>query len=369
MSGRPWGRPYFPVKTSIMKGNFLKLYYILLLLFVSSKLFAQNTNSTAVPFLNIVPDSRAAAMGDVGAATSADADPNAIYHNAAKLAFTSDTTAFSLSYTPWFRNLGVKDAYMAFLSGYSVIDERQTIAASFKYFSLGDVDFTNDYGELLQQYRANELALDVAYIRKMSENFSMSLSAMYVRSSMGSGTYNNLDLKPGNAVAATVGLYFKDNVTLFSKDTKLALGVNLSNLGTKIDYGMQRAFLPANLKIGGTAEFKVAENNTLAWSVDFNKLLIPNNADADMSLPTAIGKSFSPLNLSVGTGLEYWYNHIFALRTGYFAAPSDYNVGYVTAGAGFRYNVLQFDFSYLISTKSRSPIDNTLRLSLLYSLK
>ncbi|MBE9583257.1 type IX secretion system outer membrane channel protein PorV [Mucilaginibacter sp. JRF] len=352
-----------------MKRYFLRLICTILLMGISGKLFAQSNSSSGVPFLNIVPDSRSAAMGDVGAATSADADPNAMYHNASKLAFATDTTAFSLSYTPWFRNLGVKDAYMAFLSGYSVLDERQTIAASLKYFSLGDVDFTNDYGDLLQQYRANELAIDVAYIRKMSNNFSMSLSAIYIRSAMGSGSYNNLDLKPGNAVAATVGLYLKDDVKLFNKETKLALGVNLGNLGTKIGYGNQRAFLPANLKVGGTAQFKMADKNMLAWSLDFNKLLIPDNADEDMSLPNAIGKSFSPLSLSVGTGLEYWYDQVFAVRAGYFAGPSKYNVQYLTAGTGFKYHALQFDLSYLISTKSRSAIDNTLRLSLIYAFK
>lgn len=342
---------------------------MLLLLSLSVKLSAQNNSTTAVPFLNIVPDSRSSAMGDVGAATSADADPNAVYHNASKLAFAADTTAFSVSYAPWFRNLGVKDAYLANLSGYTVLDERQTLAASLRYFSLGDVDFTNDYGDLLQQYRANELAIDVAYIRKMSNNFSMSLSAVYIRSSMGSGNYNNLDIKPGNAIAATVGMYFKDDAKLFAKDAKLALGVNISNLGTNIGYGTQRSFLPANLKVGGTAEFQLAEKSMLAWSLDFNKLLIPENADDDMSLPSAIGKSFSPINLSVGTGLEYWYDRVFAVRTGFFTAPSKYNLQYITAGAGFRYNVLQFDLSYLISTKSRSANDNTLRLSLIYAFR
>jgi hypothetical protein len=352
-----------------MKKTFIhKLYITTVFLFAGSSLFAQS-KLTAVPFLTIAPDSRSSAMGDVGAATSADADPNSMFHNASKLAFATSKAAISFNYTPWLRNIGVKDADLMYLSGFKKIDERQTIGASLKYFSLGEIPFTNEQGELIQQYHASDFALDLAYIRNMGEAFAMSLTVRYTHSAIGNGNYNGIDINPGNALSADVGLYAKKNVELFAKDVKLAIGTNISNLGTKIRYGAQNTFLPANLKIGVSADINLDEKNLFAWSVDFNKLLIPDNGDAEMSLPTAIGESFSPLNLSVGTGIEYWYNHLFALRAGYFAAPSKFETQYLTTGLGLNYESLQFDVSYLVSTKSRSPIDNTLRLSLTYKIK
>ncbi|GAA4312778.1 type IX secretion system outer membrane channel protein PorV [Mucilaginibacter gynuensis] len=307
-------------------------------------------------------------MGDVGAATTANTDPNALFHNPSKLAFAESNTAISLNYTPWLRNIGVKDANLGYLAGYKKIDERQTIGASLKYFSLGDIPFTNEQGELIQQYRASDFAFDFSYIRNMGTNFAMSLTARYTHSSIGNGNYNGVDVKPGNALSVDVGLYAKKAAQLFNKEGKLAIGANISNLGTKIQYGAQKSFLPANLKIGATADINLNEKSVFSWSVDVNKLLIPENSDLGTSLPSAIGKSFSPLNLSVGTGFEFWYDQLLALRTGYFAAPGKYETQYLTTGFGLKYKLLQFDLSYLISTKSRSAIDNTLRLSLTYQI-
>jgi hypothetical protein len=358
-----------PLNYKKMKRIFIQTIYIItILLCTGSNLFAQS-KLTAVPYLNIVPDSRSSAMGDVGAATTADADPNAMFHNASKLAFATSKAAISFNYTPWLRNIGVKDADLLYFSGFKKIDDRQTIGASLKYFSLGEIPFTNEQGELIQQYNASDFALDVSYIRNMGETFAMSLTVRYTHSAIGNGNYNGININPGNALSADVGLYAKKYVQLFAKDVKLAIGTNISNLGTKIQYGAQKTFLPTNFKIGVSADINLDEKNLFAWSVDFNKLLIPEDGDLDMSLPTAISESFSPLNLSVGTGLEYWYNHLFALRGGYFAAPNKFETQYLTTGLGLNYRSLQFDVSYLVSTKSRSPVDNTLRLSLTYRIK
>lgn len=352
-----------------------------------------NTVTTAVPFLRIAPDARAGGMADVGIAVSPDA--NSIFWNAAKLVFIDDEhpSGVSLTYTPWLKNL-VNDIYLAYLTGYWKVDQTSALSASLRYFSLGTITFTDASGNILQDFRPNEFAFDVAYSRKLADNFSAGLDLKYIYSNLASGqVVNGVPIKPANDAAADISLFYNNSFKTGDKKSDLGLGLNISNLGNKITYtsSIERDFIPTNLGIGAAYGVHFDDYNKLTIAVDLNKLLVPtpDTTDADPSngipdykelgVVQGIFSSFgdAPNGFSeelheviVSTGLEYWYDNKFAVRTGYFYEHATKGGRqFFTVGLGLRYNVFGLDFSYLVPTSnSQNPLDNTLRFTLMFNL-
>ena len=347
--------------------------------------------STGVPLLLIAPDSRAGAMGDVGAASKPDA--NSIHWNAAKLSFMEKQAGMTFTYTPWLREI-VSDIKLMYLSAYYRLDERNTLGASLTYFSLGTIDFFDEGGLQTGTYKPNEFAFDVAYSMKLSENLSMSLTGRYIRSDLTQGqNVGTTSTHAANAGAADLGLYYQNKINL-EMPSECAFGVQISNLGSKISYSdnMESSFLPANLRIGGRYSMDFDQFNKLSVMADFNKLLVPTPPVYDGEgnifagkepnvgvLQGAIQSFYDAPNgfkeelqeISMSLGLEYWYNKILAVRAGYFYEAKNKGARkYLTLGAGLRYNVMGLDISYLISTSAlnNNPLKNTLRVSLSFDL-
>lgn len=347
--------------------------------------------STGVPLLLIAPDSRAGAMGDVGAASKPDA--NSIHWNAAKLSFMEKQAGLTFTYSPWLREI-VSDIKLMYLSAYYRLDERNTLGASLTYFSLGSIDFFSEDGQQTGTYKPNEFAFDVAYSMKLSENLSMSLTGRYIRSDLTQGqNVGTTSTHAANAGAADLGLYYQNKINL-EMPSEYAFGVQISNLGSKISYSdnMESSFLPANLRIGGRYSMDFDQFNNLSLMADFNKLLVPTppvydgegnifaGKDPNVGvLQGAIQSFYDAPNgfkeelqeISMSLGLEYWYNKILAVRAGYFYEAKNKGARkYLTLGAGLRYNVMGLDISYLISTSAlnNNPLKNTLRVSLSFDL-
>jgi hypothetical protein len=238
-----------------------------------------NTITTAVPFLIISPDARAGGMGDVGVSSSPDA--NAIHWNPSKLAFVDKKMGFSISYTPWLRKL-VPDINLAYVSFYNKLKGDQTLGASLRYFSLGNITFTDNTGAELGQFNPAEFAFDIAYARKLSENFSGGIALRYINSNLTGGfQVENNATKAGNSVAADISAYYQTEMEVSKKDAIFAVGVNISNIGTKISYTETgvKDFIPINLRLGPSLTLKLNEYNDLAFMIDFNKLLGSNSSD------------------------------------------------------------------------------------------
>ena len=347
-----------------------------------------NTINTAVPFLRIAPNARSGGMGDLGVAISPDA--NAIFWNSSKLAFMEQEMGFSLTYTPWLKQL-VNDIYLAYLSGYKKLDDNQALGVSLRYFSLGNIVFTDITGTETGQGRPNEFAIDVAYARKLSENIGAGINLRYIFSNLASGqTVNGININPGQAFAADINFYGQHDVEISDLETQLAWGVNVSNIGTKISYtdnAENRDFLPTNLGTGVAWTLNVDDFNSIMIGVDINKLLVPtpDTIDTDPSngifdykeqgiisgmltsfsdAPGGFSEELSELIYSFG--VEYWYDQQFAVRAGYFLeSATKGNRKFFTVGLGLRYNVFGLDSSYLVPTSNqRNPLDNTLRFSL-----
>ena len=364
-----------------------------------------NTITTSVPFLSIGPDSRAGGMGDCGAASTPDV--NSMHWNAAKYAFIEKKTGFALNYTPWLRRL-VPDINFSYLSAYHKLDKNQAIAGSLRYFSLGDITFTDINGTTIGQFRPNEFALDFAYSRKLSDKFSTALTLKYIFSNLTSNiNVAGANTKPGQAVAADVSAFYKsDELKLGSKKGFYNFGLNISNVGSKISYSESavRDFIPQNLRIGNNLTIFLDDYNKISMMVDLNKLLVPTPPDIAKDSVTGapvIGADGNAVLRSgkttdVGTmqgmiqsfydapdgfneelrevmwafGLEYWYDNLFAFRTGYFhEAASKGNRQYFNIGAGLRYNVFGIDFAYLIPTVQQNPLQNTLRFTLTFNFE
>ncbi len=361
-----------------------------------------NAITTAVPFLLIAPDARAGGMGDVGVATSPDA--NCIHWNPAKMAYIDKKVGFSLSYTPWLHTL-VPDINLAYLSGYRKIDKNQAFGMSLLYFSLGSITFTDINAQEIGSFTPNELAVDLSYARKLSENFSGGLALRYINSNLTGGVVveGTTPSNPGRAVAADVSSYYENNkVKVKGKKTRIAAGINISNIGNKISYTEtgSRDFIPTNLKLGGAFNVDLDQYNSFGVYLDWNKLLVPTQPiyqldssgnyiiDADgnkailkgknpkVSVPQGMMQSFHDApggfneelrEINTSFGLEYWYDKQFSIRTGFFyESPSKGNRKYFTVGAGLKYNVFGLDFAYLIPLEQKNPLENTLRFSLLF---
>ncbi len=361
-----------------------------------------NTITTAVPFLLITPDSRGGAMGDAGVATSPDA--NSMHYNPAKYAFIENDMGFSVSYSPWLSNL-IDDIHLLYASYFQRFGKFQTVAGSLRYFSLGDITFTDIVGNTTGQFKPNEFALDFAYSRLLTKNFSGAISLRYIHSNLTGGIFvEGIESRPGNAVSSDVAFFYQRDVDYFNYDGKLAFGINLSNMGSKISYtaNAQKDFLPANLKLGGAYTMEIDDYNRFTFTVDLNKLLVPtppyynpdNTAiDADgnreilygmnpnVSVVSGIFQSFYDApgiidgqiqvareefrEINYSFGAEYWYANQFALRGGYFFEhPTKGNRQFFTLGLGMQLNVFSLDFSYLMSPIARHPLANTLRFTL-----
>ena len=349
-----------------------------------------NSVYTAVPFLTIAPDSRSAAMGDVGVATSPDV--NSLHWNPAKYVFAESDASIALSYTPWLRGL-VNDMNLLYLTGYKRIDKMQTIAGSLRYFNMGDIQFTNDQGSLMDVRRPNEFAIDAAYSRMFSDNFSAALAFRFVRSDISSGMSNSgVKAKAGKSFAADVAVYYHSELELFEKTGTWALGADISNIGNKMSYSNEqnKTFLPINLRIGGSVGLNLDSYNKLSFAVDFNKLLVPTppifdsegnmiGNPSDVGVVQGMFRSFSDApggfseemhEITYGLGLEYLYKDVFAVRSGYFHEhPLKGNRRYFTMGVGMKMKPVGIDFSYLIASRGRSnPLNNTLRLTVILNL-
>jgi len=347
-----------------------------------------NTVTTAVPFLMIAPDARGGALGDAGVSSTPDAFSQ--HWNPAKFAFIDSDMGFSLSYSPWMRKL-VSDINLAYVTGYKKLDDNSAISGSLLYFSLGDIVFTDIAGGTIGNYRPNEFALDFAYSRKLSPDFSAAISARYIHSNLTQGQdVGTTTTKPGNSVATDVSVYYQKNTNVFNTPALFAWGINISNIGSKISYtndNTRKDFIPTNLRFGPSLMFNLDEFNSLTFMADFNKLLVPtppivddnNNIisgkNPDVGVPQGMIQSFYDApggfkeemhEITYSIGAEYWYNKQFALRAGYFYEhPTKGNRKYFTMGAGLKYTKFRLDLSYLIPTEQHNPLENTLRFSMI----
>lgn len=364
-----------------------------------------NTIITAIPFLRIVPDARFGAMGDAGMAM--DADPNSMHSNASNLAFAQKDFSFGVNYTPWLRALGLNDVFLSYLSAYKHIDGQQTLGGSLRFFSLGQIQYTDEQGNALQTVNPNEFELAFAYARKMSERFSTALTLKYIFSSLGTGVAAGGDvLTPAHAFAADVSFTYRQPLEIGENKANLNFALAATNLGSKVSYtrSANRDYIPANLGFGTAFEYYIDEHNSITLAIDINKLMVPTpvpqtiededgnavvnpeyDADGDgipdykqQSVPASVFSSFGDAaggfreefsELMYSFGVEYWYNKQFAIRFGHYNEHrTKGNRKFMTVGLGLRYNIFNINFSYLIpaAAAQRNPLDNTLRFSLIF---
>lgn len=347
-----------------------------------------NVVTTAVPFLRVAPDARSSGMGDIGLATSPDA--SAGFWNIGKVAFNESKGGLVATYSPWLKDI-VNDVYLASLSGFYKIDENSALNLGFRYFNLGDIQFTDDNSNNIGSGRPREFGIDVGYSRRLSSKLGLGVSLRYINSDLaagvGSGGYT---YKVGSSVAGDIGLFY-DNKN--EAGNGFAFGAQLSNLGTKIAYtdnADAKDYIPANLGIGATYTKNFDDKNKITFGIDANKLLVPTppenlsdpNALSDYRSKAVVGSWFSSFGDAPGgfgeemrefqlsAGAEYWYNNQFALRAGYFYEDKTKgNRRYFTAGLGLKYNIFGINFSYLAPTGSgvtRIPLSNTIRLSVAF---
>lgn len=350
--------------------------------------------SSAVPFLTFSPDSRGAALGDAGAASTPDA--NSMYWNSAKLPFIDRSLGSTVSYTPWLRDL-VDDMGLLHAALFKKVARDQVIGLSMTYFNQGKFEFTNMFGENTGTFQSRDLNITAGYSRKLNRDMAMGLNIKYIHSNLiGSQVINNVASKPGNTVAGDLSFfYMNDSPTVRNREKGAAFsgGAVIQNLGGKINYGRDRYFLPTNLKLGGNLNYKIDNYNQFNFLADVNKLLVPtpplrdNNGNiikgknpAEVGSIQAIFSSFTDApdgfkeelrEFTASLGVEYWYNNVFAVRGGYFM-QSSYKGGdkYVTTGLGLRLkNSYGIDFAYLIPVSQGSALANTWRISLIFDMQ
>lgn len=357
---------------------------------------------TGVNSLNIAPDSRGGSLGDVGAAT--DPDVNSQYWNPAKYPFTISRAGLSISYTPWLRKL-VSDIDLAYVAGYVRLGDYQAISASMRYFSLGEVPIRQDATDPGYSIHPYEMSVDVAYSRMLSETFSAAVALRYIYSDL--AWKEAEDVSAGSAFAADIALYYNKYLMMGQRECLFALGLNLSNIGSKISYdgGNTSQFLPTNFRLGASLMIPIDDYNTIAFSADLNKLMVPTKPTIeqyaeetgesidditgyanwiqsqgynDISPIKGIFKSWGDApggfkeelqEIQVSVGAEYTYHNQFSVRAGYHhESENKGNRKYFTVGAGFRMSVFSLDAAYLVSTAQSNPLDQTLRFTLSFDL-
>lgn len=364
-----------------------------------------NVISTAVPFMIIAPDARSAGMGDIGVSTSPDV--YSMHWNPAKYAFMEDDFSIGLAYSPWLRKL-VPDMNIAYLAVSKRVSKKSTIAGSLKYFSLGEINFRDEYNNDKGSYSPNEFSVDLCYSRKLGDYLSASVAGRFIYSHLTQGVTNYS--RAAWSVAADIAVYYQRPVYFNTIDGEFSWGVAITNMGSKMSYtdaNSRTDFIPTNLRLGPSLKLNIDEFNSLAFSFDLNKLLVPTPPiyakDADGALIPdgnggfVIDKGKNPnvsmlqgmfqsfydapggfseelKEITIGIGAEYWYNKIFAVRAGFFhEAKMKGNRRYLTFGAGLRYNVFALDVSYLVpvnnsSTSGTNPLEGTLRFDLTFNI-
>lgn len=378
----------------------LKILVTLLLVSVSLTISAQdkenmfNPVNYAIISQTIAPDARSGGLGDVGAAT--DPDVNSQHWNPAKYPFNISRAGIALNYTPWLRQL-VSDIDLAYLAGYYRIGDYSAISSSLRYFSLGEVYLnssqTDDNNMTIKPY---EMALDVAYSLMLSEKFSLSAGVRWIYSDM-RFDYSE-ESSPASAFAADIAAYYQNYINIGHRECQLGLGLNISNIGSKITFSgdNESQFIPTNMRLGASLVIPVDEYNRFSIAADANKLLVPtvpkqNEGEAiedyrrrviaeysDMSSITGMFKSFSDApngfkeeleEIQWSVGAEYIYHDQFSVRAGYHhEAENKGNRKYFTVGAGFRMSVFSLDAGYVIATAKNNPLDQTLRFTLAFDM-
>ncbi|WP_343747627.1 type IX secretion system outer membrane channel protein PorV [Fluviicola sp.] len=385
---------------------------------VTQKDIQLNTITTAMPFLGINPDSRSGAMGDAGTALSPNA--SSVMWNTAMLNFAEDKSEIGISYTPWLRQL-TNDMHLSYLSGYARVGSRHVVGGALRYFSLGEITFTDANNNYIRDFKPNEFELTLAYAFKLAEKHSIGVNGKFAYSNLTGGLVTpGAETKAAIAGIADISYAFRtEDINWFKVNGVYSLGVTIVNIGNKVSYTetADRDFLPTTLKIGNAYTAKIDKYNKLTVSVDVSKMLVPtpavyekingettlisgkssnvgviagmlqsfydapgtvirdSNGDAvQNSDGTYQVKKGSKLaeelrEIMIGSGLEYWYNDIFALRGGYFYENvSKGGRQFFTVGVGFKYNIFSFDFSYLAALKRNNPLANTMRFTLRFAL-
>lgn len=371
-----------------------------------------NTITTAVPFLQITPDSRSGAMGDVGTALSPTS--NSFFWNTSMLAFSTEDSEISLSYSPWLKNIA-NDIDLSHLAGFIRLNDRNVIGGSLRFFSLGEIVFTDANGNKTQVHTPSELELLAGYSFQLNDRFSLGLNGKFIYSDLTAGaSVEGASSKAGLAGAADISFsYFNDDIRYGGTPGSLAFGVTLNNVGNKLSYTIEndRDFLPTNLKLGSAMTFDLDSYNSVTWAIDVSKLLVPTsplrssatgeimsgydpnigvvpgmmqsfydapgalakdengdfiqNADGSYEVVKGTKLKEELTEIMIGTGIEYWYNDLFAARAGYFY--ENLNKGarqHLTFGVGLKYNMFGIDFSYLTSLRRNNPLQNTIRFTL-----
>ncbi len=401
--------------------------YSTLVLTVTTSAFAQsgvtdddlqlNTITTAVPFVSITPDSRAGGMADAGTALSGSS--YSVYWNTAMLNFAEDRSDISISYTPWLRQL-TNDIHLSYLSSYYQLDERNSVGVALRFFNLGEITFTNADAEIIREDKPSEYEITGAYALKLSDKISVGVNGKFIYSNLTGGlTVNGVDTKAGIAAATDLSFaYVNDDAKIGGVKGTYSTGVTINNIGNKIAYSNVsngvRDFLPANLKIGNAYQANFDAYNKLTFSIDLQKLLVPtpptieiidgdpvvisgrnNNVgviagmlqsfydapgtvakdevsgeylqNPDGSYQVVSGSKFKEelSEINIATGLEYWYNNVFAVRGGFFYESLNKGARqFFNFGVGLKYNKFGVDISYLAAVRRNNPLANTLRFSL-----
>ena len=379
------------MKSRLMKFLALALVACSLMNNVYAQADSINIVSTAVPFLRISPDARAGGMGDAAIATAPEA--NAPFWNLSKVAFAKKKTGIAFNYTPWLRDLGLTDVYLASGAFYHKLDDNNIISSSLRFFSLGNIQLTDFSGNVLNTVRPSEFSIDAGYTRVLSEKMSIAVALRYINSRLVVGDVGTgVVYRAGNAMAGDVSLFYNG---VNPDGQGLSWGVVMSNLGTKVGYtndARNKDFLPANLGFGVAYTKAINDMNKITFALDVNKLLVPVSPSATGNYSTDSAnladyrttgvvsswmKSFSDgsnqLNsLQISAGAEYSYDEKFLLRAGYFYEDkSRGNRRYFSAGAGFNLNFMTVNVSYLVPSGSgvtRNPLSNTLRLGVVFNL-
>ena len=355
---------------------------------------------TAVPFLLISPDSRGSAMGETGVATSPDV--NSVHWNNAKLAFIDKKYGFGMSYVPWLGKI-VDDMSVSYLTGFYKLDNVQTIGLSMKYFDLGEIQLTDNQGFSLGIENPKELSTAFTYSRKLTNDLSIGGTTRYIWSNLTGSISNYSDAKAGNSFSVDLGLYYNKEITLANRTSELSFGSHFSNIGGKITYGSSKSldFIPINFRVGTSLKTFLDQYNSLTFALDFNKLMVPSppvyevdingnyiidpltnqptiqkGKNPNRSVLSGMFSSFSDApdgfseeikEITISSGLEYWYREIFSFRGGYFFENMDKGGRrFLTLGLGIKYNNLGVDFSYLSTTQNDHPLAETMRFSVAF---
>ena len=353
-----------------------------------------NPVNTSVTSQSIAPDARAAGMGDVGAAT--DPDVNSQYWNPAKYPFCISRAGVALNYTPWLRQL-VSDMDLVYMAGYYRIGDYSAVSGSLRYFSLGEVQTSSDMeGSGDMTIKPYEMSLDLGYSLMLSETFSLGAAVRWIYSDL---TYDYTeDTSPGSAFAADISCYYQNYINIGQRECQLGLGLNISNIGSKISFGGDdnSEFIPTNMRLGASLMIPIDEFNRLTIAADANKLLVPTYPQQeegestedyqervqkdyyDVSSISGIFKSFGDApngfkeelqEIQWSVGAEYVYHDQFSIRGGYHHESANKgNRKYFTVGGGFKMNVFSLDVGYVISTAQSNPLDQTLRFSLTFDM-